>query len=163
MYQVVKEPSWENLFGKVSQGYYRLVLIVGPIGSGKTAMLKEVAEGAYGFGFLNLGEELSRKLLVEPARLRPADAETAARELIEDAATSRVVIDNTEILFENPIKLDPLKFLKQASCHRTIVAAWTGTFDQSSLIYGIQGHPSYRQYTYTPEDTFVIVPTENQP
>lgn len=161
MSQIIKDPSWEELLGDVDCAYYKLVLIVGPVGSGKTEMLKQVVGSAYGMGLLNLGEELSRKLLAQPAHLRPAEAESLAQDLIQEAGATRVAIDNTEILFEDPIAMDPLKFLKQASCHRTIVATWTGTFDQSSLTCGMSGHPAYRQYTYTPEDVFIIVPTEN--
>lgn len=162
MYRVVKEPSWEELIGDAEKAYHKLILITGTTGSGKTRLLKEVVDGAYDFGHLNLGEELSRKLLAQPIHLRPAEAESLAQDLIEEAGKTRVAIDNAEILFESPIAMDPLKFLKQASCHRTIVATWTGVLDQSSLTYGLPGHPAYRQYTYTPEDTFIIIPTENQ-
>ncbi|NLC16162.1 MAG: BREX-3 system P-loop-containing protein BrxF, partial [Firmicutes bacterium] len=49
--------------------YYRLVLVVGPPGSGKTGILKELSQ-SQGYLYVNLGLTLSRKLLELPDRTR---------------------------------------------------------------------------------------------
>lgn len=154
----VNAPDWEATVKQVAKAYYKLVLIVGPTASGKTALLKEAAY--YNFSFLNLGEEFSRRLLSRPAYLRAAEAEEAAIELVDQVGGARMAIDNTEALFEPPIQLNPLALLKRISIHRTVVATWNGQFDNHRLIYGFKGHPAYREVKYTKEDSFIIVPSD---
>jgi hypothetical protein len=154
----VKMPDWEATVKEVATAYYKLILIVGPTASGKTTLLKEAA--SYNFSFLNLGEELSRRLLSRPAYLRAAEAEEATIELVHQVGGARMAIDNTEALFEPPIQLNPLALLKRLSIHRTVVATWNGHFDESRLMYGSKEHPAYREFKYTKEDSFIIVPSD---
>ena len=154
----VEAPDWNATVKQAAEAYYKLVLIVGPTGSGKSALLKQAAH--YNFSFLNLGEEVSRRLLSRPAYLRAAEAEEAAIELVDQVGGVRLAIDNTETLFEPPIRLNPLALLKRLSVHRTVVATWNGHFDDNRLIYGFNGHPAYREFKYTKEDSFIIVPAD---
>lgn len=156
---LVREPLWDSAIKEATQSYFKLVLIVGPIGSGKTALLNEIFS-AYDFGRVNLGEELSRRLLVTPPHLRSAEAEELTADLLNEAGKSRVVVDNTEILFETPLKLNPLAVLKKLSRSRVIVATWTGSCDEARITYGFHGHPAYREYSFTAEDSFIIVPAQ---
>ena len=48
--------------GRVGSDYYRLVLLVAPVGTGKTAVLRQAAEHLGG-RLINLNLELSRRLL----------------------------------------------------------------------------------------------------
>lgn len=159
MTYILQDPSWEDTIKEAERSYYKLVLIVGPIGSGRTAILKEIS-ASYGFGSLNLGEELSRRLLVKPPHLRSAEAEELTADLVNEASKSRIAIDNTEILFEAPLKLNPLAVLKKLSRSKVIVATWSGSCDESKVTYGFHGHPAYREYSFTAEDSFIIVPAQ---
>lgn len=156
---VVSEPDWHETLERVSASYYKLILIVGPVGSGKTSLLKQVA--SYNFHYLNFGEAFSRSLLPKPMHLRAAEAEEVAVDLVKAQNSRRLALDNTEVLFEAPILLNPLTLLKNLSIEHLIVATWTGSFDQSRITYGIPGHPSYQEHRYTEQDTFIIVPTEH--
>ena len=155
----VNEPDWSATLEQAKAGYYKLILIVGPTGSGKSTVLKEASD--YNFTHLNLGEAFSRELLTKPAHLRAADAEEVAIDIVEATNSVRIAIDNTEVLFESPIRLNPLALLKSLSTRRLIIATWNGSFDDSRLYYGIKGHPAYEEFKYTKEDTFIIVPTNN--
>lgn len=156
---VLSEPNWKATFDQVASAYYKLVLIVGPTGSGKSNLLKEAAK--YNFQHLNFGEVFSRELLSKPAHLRAAEAEEVAIDLVDSMGAHRLAIDNTEVLFESPIKLNPLALLKRLSIDRLIVATWNGSFDDSHLYYGMKGHSAYEAFKYTQEDTFVVVPTNS--
>lgn len=155
----VSEPDWNATLEQVASAYYKLILIVGPTGSGKSTLLKSAAH--WNFQHLNFGEAFSRELLSKPAHLRAAEAEEVAIDLVDSVGASRLAIDNTEVLFESPIQLNPLALLKRLSIDRLIVATWNGSFDHSHLYYGMKGHPAYQEFKYTKEDTFIIVPTNN--
>lgn len=159
MTSIVREPDWGEILNHAKESYYKLILVVGPVGSGKTSLLKQI--GNYGFHYLNFGEEFSRQLLPRPKSSRAAEAEELAIELVERQSSRRLAIDNTEVLFEAPILLNPLALLKRLSIDHLVVASWNGRFDDAKLIYGMPGHPAYQEYHYTEQDTFIIVPTES--
>ena len=124
--------------------YHRLILVVGPGGSGKTAALRAVAQST-GAPVLNLNLELSRRLLDLTALQRALDTPRALDDLIR-RDRSPVLLDDTELLFEPALRLDPLALLQRASRNRTIVAAWNGALDDRYLTCAEPGHPEYRRY-----------------
>ena len=132
--------------------YHRLILVVGPGGSGKTATLRAVAAHA-GAPVLNLNLELSRRLLDLTARQRLLEVPRVLDDLI-GRDRPLVLLDNTELLFDPTFGQDPLALLQRASRNRTIVAAWNGTLDNGYLSYAEPGHPEYRRY---PQTGLVIV------
>jgi energy-coupling factor transporter ATP-binding protein EcfA2 len=156
---LVAEPDWQQVIDRAASSYFKLVLIIGPTGSGKTKLLKEV--GGYGFHHLNFGEDFSRLLLAKPLNLRAVEAEEVAMDLVEAQKSRKLAIDNTEVLFENPIKLNPLTLLKRLSVDRLIVATLNARLEASRIIYGIPGHPSYQEFSHTKQDTFFVIPTES--
>lgn len=124
--------------------YHRLILVAGPGGSGKTAALQAVAQHT-GAPVVNLNLELSRRLLDLSARQRAL----AVPRLLDDVigrGRSPVLLDNTELLFEPALHLDPLTLLQVASRNRTLVAAWNGALDGGLLTCAEPGHPEYRRY-----------------
>lgn len=157
MTAIVSEPNWSELLQIVNRSYFKLIIIVGVIGSGKTQLLKEFT--SYGFANLNFGEEFSRRLINTPPQSRAADAEELAIDLIESQNSRKIAIDNTEVLFEQPLELNPLALLKRCSLNHVIIATWTGEVDETKLTYGIPGHPAHQIFPYSKQDTFIIVPT----
>ncbi len=136
---------------------HRLVLVVGPPGSGKTTALREVRDRT-GAPFMNASLELSRRMLelTEPQRrLRLAqllgdvvDAAEAEREEAapRPASAGIVLLDNIELVFDPAFQQDPLKLLQGPSRHRVVVAAWPGTVAEGRLTYAVPGHPERRSY-----------------
>ena len=86
--------------------YHRLILVVGPCGSGKTATLRAVAAHV-GAPVLNLNLELSRRLLDLTARQRLLGVPRILDDLI-GRDRPLVLLDNTELLFDPTLKQDPL-------------------------------------------------------
>ena len=140
---IVHEKIRQSL--QASEGlYHRLVLLVGETGSGKTGVLRDVAE-ELGTSVININLALAGELLELTAKqrsLRLPDIldRIAARD------RSPVVLDNLEILFDKDLKQDPLRLLQSLSRNRTVLASWSGIVNSGRLLYAETGHPEYRSY-----------------
>ena len=126
--------------------YNRLVLVVGPAGTGKTAALRALCERS-GFQHVNLNLALSQRLLEYASKARPLRLRAALDDMTARVEGAVVVLDNIEILFDPGLKQDPLRLLQLVSRNRTIVASWNGDAAGRTLTYAAAGHPEYRRYT----------------
>ena len=136
--------SIQHALQAVTGRYYRLILLVGEIGSGKTAVLRDVAAHC-GTSVINVNLALSHALLELTAKQRSLRL-LEILDQITDSASSPVVLDNLEILFDPELKQDPLRLLQSISRNQTVVAAWSGTLSSGKLSYAEIGHPEYRMY-----------------
>lgn len=136
----------KDAVGRAGSRYTRLVLLVGPGGTGKSATLRELANDL-GLQPVNLGLELSRRLVDVPARRRPVAAADLAADLCRgDGADSVRVLDNTEAIFQPELRLDPLKLLQDSARNRSVVAAWCGEVEGGTLRYARPSHAEFREY-----------------
>lgn len=126
--------------------YNRLVLLVGPAGSGKTAALRALCDDN-GLPYVNLNLVLSQRLLEHASKARPLRLRGALDEVLAKAEGEVVILDNIEILFDPGLKQDPLRLLQLASRNRTVVASWNGEAAGRTLSYAAAGHPEHRRYT----------------
>jgi hypothetical protein len=133
--------------------YHRLVLVVAPLGAGKTAALREVAQQT-GYNYINVNLELSRCMLELTQRQRQLQVPRLLRDIIRTAHEQAVLLDNLEILFDTSLKLDPLRCLQDVARDRTVVAAWNGTVSAGHLTYANPDHPEYRRYAL--EDLVIV-------
>ena len=126
--------------------YNRLLLVVGPTASGKTAVLRKISSSG-GYPLLNLGLELSRQLLELTERQRIIDLAKRLENLLADQRSDIVVLDNIEFLFLPDLKQDPLTLLKSASRNRTVIASWLGTISSGHLQYAAPEHREFKSYS----------------
>ncbi len=152
----------DRIESKISQAaelYYRLVLIVGPSGAGKTPVLRAVSERT-GVPLTNVSLELSRRLLDLTARQRTLRLPTLLHEIVRNDVEPQtmILLDNTEILFCADLEQDPLRLLQNLSRTRTVIAAWNGTIADGGLRYATPGHPEHRHDYRTNE--FLVVSLE---
>lgn len=124
--------------------YHRLVLLVGEAGSGKTGVLRDVAE-EFGSSVVNVNLAVSCALLELTAKKRSLRL-PGILDQIADQAHSPVVLDNLEILFDKDMQQDPLRLLQGISRNRGVVAAWNGSMKSGRLLYAEPGHPEFRSY-----------------
>lgn len=124
--------------------YYRLVLLVGRSGSGKTEVLRDIAE-ELGTSVINVNLALSRELLELTEKQRSLRL-PGILDQIADKSQEPTVLDNLEILFDKDLKQDPLRLLQGISRNRTVVASWSGIYAEGRLFYAETGHPEYRGY-----------------
>ena len=144
----MKSLLFEDVRDKIEHAkgsYHRLVLVVGPARTGKTAALREVSERT-GAPLLNTNLELSRRLLDLAERQRPLRIQRFLEEIIAKNANDLVLLDNTELLFDVALRQDPLRLLQGLSRSRTVAASWNGTIDDGHLRYAEPGHPEHQRY-----------------
>ncbi|PTN37391.1 BREX-3 system P-loop-containing protein BrxF [Desulfonatronum sp. SC1] len=124
--------------------YHRLVLLAGVTGSGKTGVLRDIAE-EFGSSVVNVNLALSGELLELTAKQRSLRL-PGILDQIADQAQAPVMLDNLEILFHKDLQQDPLRLLQSISRNRAVVASWNGRLISGRLLYAETGHPEYRSY-----------------
>ena len=125
--------------------YNRLVLLVGPSGSGRTTALRALAD-AEKAPMLNVGAEISRRLLDLTERQRVLQLPKLLEETVAAFPSKLMLLDNTEVLFSPLLKQDPLRLLQGLSRDRTIIASWLGKVEGPHLTYAVPDHPEFRRY-----------------
>lgn len=152
-------PQILDLVRNARSSYHKLVIIAGPSGSGKSRQLRQVATHL-NLPIMNLNLELSRRLLNLTRRQRMLKAEEFAMDAIDECAESQpsdqasLCLDNTELLFDSALNLNPLAFLQAISRNRLIVATWNGTLESAELRFAYRGHPDFFQ---NPVNGFPVV------
>ena len=142
--------------GHAESLYHRLVLVVGAESSGKTSALRDVAERSDA-PLVNVGLELSRRLLDLTERQRRIRIPTLLGRIVTETASAVVLLYNLELLFDIALRQDPLGLLQRLSRRRTVVAAWNGSMEDGHIHYAVPGHPEHRRY---PVDGFLVVGAE---
>ena len=125
--------------------YNRLVLLVGPSGSGRTTALRALAD-AEKAPVLNVGVEISRQLLDLTERQRVLQLPKLLEEAVAGHPGDITLLDNTEVLFNPVLRQDPLRLLQGLSRDRTIVATWLGDVGGGHLTYAAPEHLEFRRY-----------------
>ena len=141
--------------GQAAELYHRLVLLVAPAGTGKTAVLQDVHERT-GASLINVNLELSRRMLELTERQRALQLPGLLSEIVNAAQADRILLDNIELLFDVLLKQDALRLLQGLSRNKTVVAAWSGSVDGEHIIYATPGHTEYKRYRV--QDFVVINP-----
>jgi hypothetical protein len=134
----------EQAIPQAASQYFRLVILAGAPGSGKTAALQSVAQ-KLGYPLLNVNLELSKAMLELTRTQRSRQAERLLKEVIAAAPGEVVLLDNLEILFDTGLEVEPLRLLQVSSRNRTVVASWNGSFKGGTLTYAEPGHPEFIQ------------------
>ncbi|MCK4459291.1 MAG: BREX-3 system P-loop-containing protein BrxF [Methanosarcinales archaeon] len=135
----------KGVIERAMRGYYKLVLIAEPSGSGKTHLMRSISKRE-GNPYINLNLELSRKLLDLPVDKRSLELSGCIEEILSAFPGDVIFLDNTELLFAKELDIDPIYLLQSLSRKNTIVASWNGSYDGKTLVYAEPGHPEYKLY-----------------
>lgn len=135
----------EEAIQQASSQYFRLVILAGVPGSGKTAVLQSIAQRA-GCLVVNVNLELSKKMLELTRSQRSRQVEPLLKNVIAAAPGEVVLLDNLEILFDTGLEVEPLRLLQVSSRNRTVVASWSGTYTGGTLTYAEPSHPEFVQF-----------------
>jgi predicted AAA+ superfamily ATPase len=144
-------PRLTQLVDEVAPLHSKLILLIGPPGCGKTALLSGLAEQVP-VSVMNLGLELGTRLAKLPNKQRRLQAGNLLREIANEHANGDLLlIDNIELLFDASLAINPLDLLKRLAHARRVVAAWPGEHRQGStgarLAYAETNHPEHRDYS----------------
>ncbi len=140
---------------QASQQYHRLVLLVGTSGTGKTGLLRSLADRD-GYEYRNVNLELSQRMLELSKKQRARQVERIMQSLAAEAGADVLILDNLEILFDTSLKVDPLGLLKSVSRNQTVVAAWNGDISDGFLTYAEPHHPEHTSYRKADVDVIVL-------
>ncbi len=142
----------ERLSG-IAENYNRLVLLVGWTGTGRSRAISALAD-ANRVPVLNLGRDLSKRLLDFGERQRVLQLPGLLEEMMAELPGNLTLLDNTEVLFNPTLRQDPLRLLQRLSRNKAVVASWFGRAEGEHLTYAEPGHPEFRRY---PLDDLLIV------
>jgi len=151
----------ERAIEQAASQYFRLVVLAGAPGAGKTATLQSVAQ-KLGCHLVNVNLELSKRMLELTRTQRSRQVERLLKEVIASTPSEVVLLDNLEILFDTALEVEPLRLLQVSSRNRTIVASWNGSFQAGTLTYAEPGHPEFVQFKQT-EAVVIIVSNDRHP
>ena len=142
--------------GHAERFYHRLVLVVGAEGAGKTTALRDLTDTT-GASLINVGVELSRRLLDLAEWQRPIRVAPLLDQIVAETEGDVVLLDNIELLFDVALHQDPLRVLQSLSRRRTVVAAWNGSTEKGHILYAAPEHPEHRR---CPVDGVLLVNAE---
>ena len=154
----------EQIAARVSDAggmYSRLVLVVGPQGSGKTRALQALS-AEKGWPRINLNLELAKALIDLTVKQRSVRVPGLLDDLLRRSNKDVVMLDNIEMLFSPELAQDPLRLLQSLSRNRALVVTWSGSYDGKQLNYAEPGHKEARRYL-SPDATIVLVGEEASP
>ncbi len=120
---------------KTAEAGRRLVLIVGPYGSGKTDVL-EALHSKTNAPIVDLRLELSEDLASLAEEQQCSRIASVLKDMIEASETNLVLIDNAESLFDSAPEINPLKLLYDLANDRTIAAAVQGSVSHGRIVAG---------------------------
>ena len=143
--------SFEQILEHVraaDSAYHKLVVLAAPSRNGKTKALRAVSE-SLNLPLVNFSLLMSQKLLGLTRRQRALQAEEIARNVLDDYEGSALCLDNTELMFDPGLRLDPLQLLQDLSRSRLLAATWNGSFQGGDLTAAYIGHPEYFRRTAT--------------
>jgi hypothetical protein len=141
----MKLAKLEEAMHQATSQYFRLVVLAGAPGSGKTFALQSIAQKR-GCQVTNVNLELSKRMLELTRTQRSRQVERLLKEVIAAVPGEVVLLDNLEILFDTGLEVEPLRLLQVSSRNRTIVASWTGSYADGTLTYAEPGHPEFVQF-----------------
>ena len=142
--------------GHAQSLYHRLVIFVGADSPERTSTARDISE-CIDAPRINVSLELSRRLLDLTERQRRIRVPELLGRIVTKTASSVVLLDNTELLFDIALRQDPLRLLQRLSRRRTVVATWSGSVKGGHIVYAEPGHPEYRRY---PAEDLLIVDAE---
>jgi len=149
-------PRLKQLVDEVAPLHSKLILLIGPPGCGKTALLAALSEQALAeqvhVSVMNLGLELGTRLAKLPNKQRRLQAGNLLREIADEHASGDLLlVDNIELLFDASLAINPLDLLKRLAHARRVVAAWPGEHRQGGtgtrIAYAETSHPEHRDYS----------------
>ena len=120
----------------------KLLVISGVHGSGKTNLMQRIS-AELRWPVVNVGKEVSERLLSSTVRQRRLKVEEIVSDTLDASSQGGLCLDNTEVLFDRGLAVNPLNLLLNLSRNRVLVVTWSGSFESGSLVYAYPDHPEY--------------------
>ncbi|NSW90430.1 MAG: BREX-3 system P-loop-containing protein BrxF [Firmicutes bacterium] len=140
--------EFKELAASLSSEYYKLLLLVGGSGRGKTSFIRKIcSEDTDKYRYINLNRALSEKLKEIPIAERCYYVQDYIDDIVKDNPGDFLVLDNIEIIFSRHLQVEPLRLLKNISKYRKTITAWPGSIKDGYLTYAEPWHKDYVKYS----------------
>jgi hypothetical protein len=133
----------------------KLVLIVGRPGSGKSKLMRGLAD-IRGWKYLDCDTLITDELLELVPRVRAQEAPRIMDEVMKRMESEVYLIDGMQVLFTPLLQLDPLPLLRHLSRKHTIVAAWPGTYQEGNLLFEYNSGLMNNRRQYSADELTII-------
>lgn len=131
----------------------RIVWLSGGFSTQRSRVLHDLAEDE-GFSHLNIGVEVTSRLLDVAPRKRPVRVRSLLRRLLDDVEKQRtelvIAVDHIEVLFDPSLQLDVPGLLRNEAANRTLVVSWPGTIIDTDATYASMPHPEHVTFSVRP-------------
>lgn len=136
----------DRIVDDISSINTKLILLIGPPGSGKSNLLGQLAERRQA-SVLSVSSALGRELLTVPSNRRHLQAADLLNGLADGfVCQGLLLLDNMELLFDRTLQLSPLDLLRRQAHVRRVIAVWPGELREGRLSYAKTGHPEHQDY-----------------
>ena len=136
----------DSIVDDISSINTKLILLIGPPGSGKSNLLGQLAERRRA-SVLSVSAALGRELLSVPSNRRHLQAADMLKGLADGFfCQGLLLLDNIELLFDRTLQLSPLDLLRRQAHVRRVIAVWPGELREDRLSYAKTGHPEHQDY-----------------
>jgi len=147
------EPNWiteanravENAIRQSSDHLHRLVIVLGVSTPPRSIFLKRLKMKINGAAYVNLGLEASKVLKDVPSYARRDEVEGIIGTITDQAEGDVLLLDGLGVLLDPDLEFDPIRFLRDLSRSRIVVASIGGEYVNGVLTYSEQGHSEYRR------------------
>lgn len=137
--------------------YYRCLLLVHSEIAHLKAVSQQITE-QNGWPVLSIGSVLSQRLLSVSPQRRPFMAPRVFNQMIQENKPGPLVCNEIDLLFEPTLALDPLRLLREAGRHTTLIVFWPGTYSDGTLTYAVPGHGHYQAFAEPGLCNYCIIP-----
>lgn len=127
---------------KVSETKYKLLLIIGAPGSGKSKLIRTFSQDT-GIPIINLD-----KIFINTA---PEQLMNEMKNFLKTYNQHVLLLDNKKILYDKNSTIDLMEFLKEVSLDIPVVATWNGKIEDGQL-YHIRKNSEDLIYPVNDED-----------
>ncbi|MCX7884686.1 MAG: BREX-3 system P-loop-containing protein BrxF [Caloramator sp.] len=129
----------------INQSYYKLILIITQDLQNLNSLLFNFAE-KNDFPYINLNLELSKRLVYIPFNERWIYVDKELKNILLKNEHDTIIVDNTEILFEEHLKLNPIEELKNISKYKTIIVPIRGKYNDNAFTFAKTGEKEFKKY-----------------
>lgn len=119
-----------------------ILFIVGGPGSGKSKLIRELAEQD-GWKYVEAKDLIEEEFLEVARDLRPEMAKDEITKVLRAYNSEVVMIDGVNVLFAPILNLKPMELLRTISKVYPIVVGWRGRLEGDKLYLEHNGDPNY--------------------
>ena len=149
----IEEDNWINLASRAVENaivesadhLYHLVIILGTSTPLRSIFLKKLRMKINSAVYINMGFEVSKVLKDIPPCDRKNEVESTVRRISEQIKGDVILLDGLDVLLDPDLEFDPVRFLRNVSRSRNIVASIDGECVNGVFTYSEQGNSEHRR------------------